>query len=84
MKFRIILVMFVVCTSDVDCSNLRLVRLIRDCLICQCLTVLSLVLVCQHCVCSALNMWAVIVMLFSGEYVWEQQVSVLKELSERV
>jgi len=49
-------------------ANLRSVPWIRDCLIYECLTVLSLSLVCQHCVCSALNMWAVMGMLFSEEY----------------
>ena len=35
--------------------------------ICQCLTFLSLILVCQHGVRSALNIWGLIVMLFNEE-----------------
>jgi len=37
-------------SSGVVCVSLRLVHYIIDCLICGCLTFLSLILVCQHCV----------------------------------
>ena len=37
--------------------------------ICQCLTFLPLILVCQHGVRGALNIWTVIAMFFSEEYV---------------
>jgi hypothetical protein len=61
----------VVVSSAVACVNLGQCIRLEVMLIVIVLLLVPLILVCQHDVWSALNIWAVMVMLFGEECVWE-------------
>ena len=66
------------------CASLIKASYVRGSVISHCLTFLFLILVCLHGVSSAVNMWAILLMMFSLEYMWEQKIGGLKKLGVRV